>query len=471
MSPKLFAKDSVQTLAEFEQQALCVADVLREQGIQAGSRVLFKASNSAAYVSTLLALMHVGASIVLLDYQENAEQTTAIARRASAKFVLVSDDAPIAEDETPVFLYELLVAAGGRRPSDERLCFDTWCELPDGLIMWSSGSTGTPKGVVKNGGNFLRNLERNAKQVGHTSSDALLPLLPFSHQYGLSMVLIAWLVRCSLIIAPYRRIDHALHMGLQCGATVIDATPATYRSIHNIVRKRTGLRERLRSVRMFCVGAAPLDQPLSDTYVEMFGLPLLDSYGSTELGNVAFATLDNPVGCGKVMEGLDLRIVGEDGDPNNPLPPNELGEIVVLCPDMMEGILDENGELDVADRGWYHTNDLGYLTEDGNLFVSGRKYAVNRKGYTLYPELLERKVAAAGCSARIVALPDERQGSQLIFFVEDDLGRDARYWRDVIDGVLPVYEQPNRVEVLANFPLNRNGKPDKKALEKLAAQQ
>ncbi|MFD5696861.1 hypothetical protein [Streptomyces lasiicapitis] len=60
-------------------------------------------------------------------------------------------------------------------------------------------------------------------------------MLPFSHQYGLSMVLIAWLVRCSSVIAPYPRLDHTPHMAQRCGATVLDATPATYRSILDII--------------------------------------------------------------------------------------------------------------------------------------------------------------------------------------------------------------------------------------------
>lgn len=464
MSPKIFAADSAQTFAQFEQQTLCVAEVLQEKGVTQGTRVLLKAENSYSYVSTLFALMHVGASIVLVDSQEKSENTSRISHRAGVKLVLVDGETSISQDESPIFLYEIMVSAAGRTPMAESLSFDAWTDLRDGLIMWSSGSTGDPKGIVKNGGNFLRNLERNAAQVGHRRGDVLLPLLPFSHQYGLSMVLIAWLAKCSLVIAPYRRLDRALQMGIQCGATVLDAAPSMYRSIHNIVKRRDELRMGLSNVRMFCVGAAPMDSSLSDRYVETFGLPLLDSYGSTELGNVAFATPENPIGTGKVMDGLDIRVVDEK---DNPVPAGELGEILINCPDMMEGYLNVEGNLDPVSRGWYRTNDLGYLTEDDNLFVAGRKHAVHRKGYTLYPDVIERKVAAAGCSTRIVTLPDERQGSQLVFFVEDDQERDATYWREVIVDVLPDYEQPNRVEVLQNFPLNRNGKPDKKQLEQL----
>ena len=462
---KIFAPDSVRPVEEFEQDALRLAEVIRERGVGLGDRVMLKAGNSAGYVCVLYALMHVGASIVLVDQQEHIEETRRIALRTGVKVTFVDDETPIDQDAGPIHLYELMVATAGRAPVDGTLSFDAWGELPDGLIMWTSGSTGSPKGVVKSGGKFLTNLRRNARQVGHRPDDVLMPLLPFAHQYGLSMVLIAWLTRCSLVIAPYRRLDRALRMAGDSGTTVIDATPSSYRSILGLVSRRPSLRDHLATTRMFCVGAAPLDAPLVDSYVQEFGLPLLDSYGSTELNNISFATLDNPVSCGRAMDGIRLRIVDEDG---RELPPGQPGEIQVDTPDALEGQIADDGSVVPAPRGWYATGDLGHLDADGNLFVLGRKFAVHRMGYTLYPELIERKVAAEGCPTRIVPVPDTLRGSQLVFFVEDDQQRDAAYWRERLCALLPAFEQPNRVVVLEQFPLNRNGKPDKKELTRMA---
>ncbi|GAB2898639.1 long-chain fatty acid--CoA ligase [Streptomyces deserti] len=468
MTPNIFTGDSARTFAEFETDTLRTAAVLRDDGVRPGDRVLLKAGNSAAWLNAFFALMHVGASIVLVDQQEHARETERIIERTRATLCLYDDDAPMPDGTgRSRYLYELLVEAAGRTPDERSLSFDTWCALQDSLIMWSSGSTGTPKGIVKSGARFLENLRRNAEHMGHGPGDVLLPLLPFAHQYGLSMVLIAWLAECSLIVAPHRRLDRSLLMGGQCGVTVLDATPATYRSILNLARRRPDVRAALAKVRMFCSGAAPLDPALSDEYVDFFGHPLLDSYGSTELGNIAFATIDNPVACGQVMKGLALRIADDE---DNDLPPGELGEIVVDTPDMMAGYLAEDGSLDPVEQGWYRTGDLGHLDEAGNLFVAGRKLAVHRMGYTLYPEIIERKVAAAGCTVKVIALPDGARGSELVFFVEDPTGRDAAAWREVIKDALPAYEHPNRVTVIDSFPLNRNGKPDRRALQERAAQ-
>ncbi|MFH8515226.1 class I adenylate-forming enzyme family protein [Streptomyces gelaticus] len=467
MSAKIFAHDSVRTLDDFEHEALRLARVLREHGVGPGDRVTLKAGNSAPWVASLLALMHIGASIVLIDQQEHVDETRRIILRTGSKLVLCDEDAPLDRDQEALYLYELLAASVGRTPLEARLDVETWCDLPDALIMWTSGSTGSPKGVVKSGRKFLKNLERNADQVGHRAEDVLLPLLPFAHQYGLSMVLIAWLRRCSLVIAPYKRLDRALVMAGLTGATVIDATPASYRSMLNLVSRKPILRPVLAGARMFCVGAAPLDAPLVEAYAEEFGMPLLDSYGSTELGNIAFATLDNPVACGQAMAGIGLRVVDEEG---RPVAAGTVGELEVDTPDALEGWLDETGTLEVVPPGWQRTGDLGYLDEAGNVFVLGRKYAVTRMGYTLYPELIQRSLEAKGCSVRIVALPDERRGSRLVFFVEDGEGRPATHWRKRLRDMLGAYERPDRVEVVGSFPLNRNGKPDMRAMEKLATE-
>lgn len=466
MEPTVFAADSVQTRTEFERDTLLVADVLRERGVTLGTRVILKGDNSSGYLKTLFALMHLGASIVLCDQQEHVADTRAVAALSGAKVVLADDDAMVDEDLLPVRLYELLVAASGRRVAGIELSFADWAARPDGLIMRTSGSTGTPKCVVKSGGSFLRNLERNAAQIGHRPDDVLLPLLPFAHQYGLSMVLIAWLVRCSLVIAPYRRLDQSLRMAADTGATVIDATPASYRSMLGLARRRAGLRAGLRAARMFCVGAAPLDQALVDDYRAEFAMPLLDSYGSTELGNVSFATLDNPVACGRVMPGLRARIVDDHGAA---LPAGTTGEIEIDTPDGLTGHLGGHGELEPAAPGWAKTGDLGRIDADGNLSVLGRKHAVHRLGYTIYPDLIEHRVSEAGHRARVVPVPDDKAGSLLVFFVEDETGRDAGHWRTVLRDLLPAYEQPNRVTVLDKFPLNRNGKVDKIRLRQLAA--
>lgn len=466
MSRKLLSLHSVQASDELRKSILCTADVLAGHGVRAGDRIALKAGNSTGFVTVLLALMHVGASIVLVDPGQPAHESAGAAERAGVRLAVLDQEAQPLPGPAAVSVLDLLAAAADRAPTADRVVFDRWRELPDALITWSSGSTGKPKGVVKGGRAVLDNLERTIAFMGYGEDDVLLPLLPFSHQYGLSMVLIAWLSGASLVIAPHRRLDQAVWMAGRAGATVVDATPATYRSLLNLVRRRPEMLADLSRVRMYCTGGSPLDRSAADTFREVFGLPLLDGYGSTEMGNLAYATAADPVGCGRPLEGVELRIMSEDG---NPLPPGNVGELLIRTPDAFTGYLEPDGRIRELDREWYAPGDLAMFDEAGNLFVLGRKSAVHRAGYTLYPEIIERKASDCGAPVKVVPVPDERIGNRLFFVVEDVDCRDALYWRERICALLPESEHPNRVLVTKVFPLNRNGKPDVREMVRLYA--
>ncbi|GAA3117633.1 hypothetical protein GCM10020254_75610 [Streptomyces goshikiensis] len=120
MTARILAADSVRPVDDFEQDALRVAEAIRERGIGLGDRVMLKAGNSASYVCVLYALMHVGASIVLVDQQEHPEETRRIALRTGVKVTFVDDETPVYPDADPIHLYELMVAVADHEPTAPR---------------------------------------------------------------------------------------------------------------------------------------------------------------------------------------------------------------------------------------------------------------------------------------------------------------------------------------------------------------
>ncbi|MBP2474302.1 acyl-coenzyme A synthetase/AMP-(fatty) acid ligase/acyl-CoA reductase-like NAD-dependent aldehyde dehydrogenase [Crossiella equi] len=460
--------DSVRPVREVEQDALRVAEVLRGRGVAAGDRVVLKADNSFGYVTALLALVHLDTSIVLVDHRQTPEETLRFAGLARARWAVLqpalpTDDAGVGPAGA-LYIDELLAEAANAPEQHGSLSFVDWFSRSDALIAWSSGTTGEPKGIVRSGKSFLGNIERTQQRMKYTEADVLMPLLPFSHQYGLSLVLLWWVAKCSFVVAPYTRLDHAVDMAGRYGVSVVDAAPATYHTLLNLVQRRPESSAGLRNVRMWCVGGAPLDRALADKFIAATGQPLLDGYGSTEVGNIALAVPGNAVGCGKPLDGVELQVINESGQS---AAPGEIGEILVRSGGLMQGYLAADGSVVPREDDTYRTNDIGYRDADGNLYVVGRKFAVHRMGHTLYPEALARKAEAAGAPIKVVALDDERRGSQLVFVVADPEGHDARHWRELICAELPAYEQPNQVLVVAEFPLNANGKPDPKKLEQL----
>ncbi|MEU2583632.1 class I adenylate-forming enzyme family protein [Streptomyces avermitilis] len=460
-APRLAAGPGDPGGANLNQRIAAASREFRRRGVRAGDRVLVRGDNSVDYVVALLALMHLDTSLVPVDHRGTAAEARATAAQADARWLLCEGDGAGHLPAGRVLRFSGLGTGADPESADEP-CLDAWFARGDALVLWSSGTTGRPKGIVKSGRAVRGNTLRTIRAMGYREEDVLAPLLPFSHQYGLSVILIWWLARCTLLVTPYQRLDHAVAQAAAVGATAVDAAPSTYHALLGLCRRRPELRAGLAGVRVWGVGGAPLPDALATSFADELGLPLLDGYGLTELGNVALATPTAPVGCGRPLPGISLRVVGPDGVP---LGPGDAGEIEVRSPDLMEGRLDPDGTLCPADRGgWYATADLGFLDADGNVHVLGRNRAVHRLGFTLYPEGLARKAEACGRPVEVLPVDDARRGCALHFVVADPDGLPSRHWRSLLAPHLADYEQPNAVHVIRDFPLRTNGKVDTGAL-------
>ncbi|WP_051792419.1 aldehyde dehydrogenase family protein [Amycolatopsis jejuensis] len=439
-----------------------IADHLHGLGLRPGDRVALVAANSVDYVLTLLTLMHLDVSLILLDDQQATDERARVLHRASARWLIC--DPAVQAGDTPVRRVELGELAGAEGTDTFVPDLERWWAREDALIVFSSGTTGEPTAVVRSGPGLRGNIERTQRRMNYTGGDVLLPLLPFSHQYGLSLLMLWWSAECCLVVVPHTRLDAAVEAITEMNVTVVDGAPSTYHSLLRLLENRSVRRDALESVRMWCVGGAPLGSSLPSRFTRFTGKPLLDGYGSSEAGNIALSSTEFPKLCGRPLDGIEIDIVDEDG---RPVPDGEIGELIVRTPDLMVATLDEHGEVRPAEGPEHRTADIGYRTPRGDIAVLGRKGAVHRHGYTLYPEALAAKAEAAGAPVKVIDVPDDRRGSHLVFVVSDESCKDARAWRRALRPHLATHEQPNQVLVVPAFPLGRTGKIDMKALREL----
>ncbi|WP_169515201.1 aldehyde dehydrogenase family protein [Amycolatopsis benzoatilytica] len=448
-----------------------LAGVLRARGVSEEDRVVLSAGNSADFVLALFALLELGVSVALADRRTPQAELAELVGDSGARWFLSDhDQLDAAFDRVRVGwlpLGELAAAARAQGEPAEagEISFERWAARTDALVVWSSGSSGRPKGIVRSGASVLRNVAATSDRMGYTGADVLMPLLPFTHQYGLSMLLLWWQAGATLTLVSSRRIDQALETIARRGVTVVDAVPAAYDTMLRILAGRREAVAGLASVRMWCVGGEPLRDELRARFEELMNSPLLDGYGSSEAGNIALASAANPVHCGRPLDEVRVEVLGPDG---NPVPAGEVGEVVVHTPDLMTGVLEPGGRVRPVERTVHRSGDVGFLDEAGNLRVLGRKSAVHRFGYTIYPDALADKLSACGAPVRIVPVADERRGAQLVCLVADPADQSATHWRRVIGQLLADHERPNRVVVLREFPVNNNGKVDLRALQDIA---
>jgi acyl-CoA synthetase (AMP-forming)/AMP-acid ligase II len=438
---------------------------LRARGVQPGQRVLLCAGNSAEFVLVLLALLDLDVSVALLDPRLPAHDREQAARTARAHVTITGDgsDSSIRLADLQDFSNPDAESAEDR--SRLGLSLAAWREREDALIMWTSGSSGAPKAIVRSGRAFLDNLERTRARIGYLPSDVMLPLLPFSHQYGLSVVLLAHLSRCALVVAPYRRPDLVMR-SLPARTTVVDATPSTYRTLLNMAERRPSLRTEWRSVRMWCAGGAPLDPALAGRFAAVIGSPLLDGYGSTEAGNICVATPAEPHGCGRPLDGVEVNV---RSPAHVKVAAGETGEIWVRTPDLMAGHLNADGTFTPMPGGPRRTGDLGFFDADGALYVIGRESAVHRLGHTVYPGAVERKGREQGLPITVIPISGRNGDDLLCHVVEDPAKGDVSEWWRRICSVMAPHERPSRVVVVERLPLGRTGKTDLLALRGMVA--
>lgn len=452
-------------------EAARLRDRLRALGIDSGERIGIYGENSAEFVTTFVALAMLDTSIVLIDPRQVASVAEAAAiagldglldvrrlegskksevglRPGGSRHGTIDLEPMLELSPGPTTLQE---SDGGQEPPLDSWA---WASREDGLVLLSSGSTGRPKPVMKKPSDMFRNCLRTHSVVGYRSQDVLLPVLPLTHQYGFSVLLLGLLLELPVVLTSAVRPSEAIRFGMRHRATVMDTTPAVYQALLRLMESGRISLDALESIRLFCVGGSPVPESLQRQSLASLGTLLLDGYGSTEMGNVAHALPGAPE---KVMPlpGIELRVVDERGDD---VPPGHCGRLQVRSPDLALALGPKTVD------GWTATEDLATMSPSGSLTVHGRMSAINRNGLVLYPKSVQARLAAAGLSVCCLGVVDTHGAGKLVVVVEDDMRRPLSEWKRKIARAVAEQDLPDRVLVLGAFPLTANGKVDEARL-------
>ena len=424
------------TWAEVHERARRVAGGLAAAGVGHGDAVAVLAGAPVEIAPTAQGAWMRGASVTMVhqptprtDLVRWAEETTDVINMISAKAVIVSEPfmaaAPVlAELGMTVLTIDELLAQAPIEPLETN-------DDDVALMQLTSGSTGSPKAVQITHANIVANAE--AMMLGcnfDIDTDVIVSWLPCFHDMGMTGYLtVPMYVGAELVkITPMEFLRDTL-----LWAKLIDKYKGTMTAAPNFAytlfakrlrRQATPGEYDLSSLRWALSGAEqvdPLDvEDLCDAGAP-FGLKpeaIIPAYGMAEttvavsfsecgggmvidevdadllavLHRAVPATKGNTrrlVSLGKPLQGLDVRIVGDDGAE---LPARGVGVIEVRGDPVTRGYTTRAGFIAAQDeRGWYDTGDLGYLTDDGNVVVCGRlKDVIIMAGRNIYPTDIER---------------------------------------------------------------------------------
>jgi long-chain acyl-CoA synthetase len=226
------------------------------------------------------------------------------------------------------------------------------------------------------------------------------------------------------------------------------------------------------SLRHVIHAAAPCPADVKRAMIEWWGPVIYEFYGSTESGAVTFANsqdaLNKPGTVGKIAPGAELKFVDDD---DNELPQGGIGEIfsrIAGNPDFTyQNKPEKRAEIDRD--GFITSGDIGYIDEDGYVFICDRKRdMVISGGVNIYPAEIEAALhAVAGVhDCAVFGIPDEDFGEALMAMVEPQPGvtLDVGFIRGELKKALADYKVPKHIEIRAELPREDSGKIFKRRL-------
>lgn len=463
------------TWAELEAEVDRVVAGFGEAGLVAGYRVVIALPNRIEFVTVYLATLRAGLVAVPVNPRSTTSELDRILVDCGARLV-VTDDSTAAVVREAVGSSEVHIAVVGT-PSAGELAYEalaaaTARPLPTrrdpeatAVLLYTSGTSGLPRGAMLSHRALLANIDQVASVDPPmlTSTDVVLGVLPLFHVYGLNAVLGGILHRrAKLVLAETFSPEGTLDLVDDEAISVVPVAPPVF--AHWLPMDDLALR--LGPVRLVLSGSAPLAADVVDRFVEITGVPVHQGYGLTEAAPVVTSTLcssDAESGSvGSAIPGIEMRLIDEDG-----LPPegSDPGEIEIRGDNLFSGYWPDGAD-GPDDEGWWRTGDVGFLDDDGDLFLIDRvKELVIVSGFNVYPIEVEEVLRHVDGvrEAAVIGAPHDETGETVVAYVVID-GDEERVLAAIDDfcaANLARFKQPTEVHVLPALPHTATGKVQK----------
>ncbi len=344
------------------------------------------------------------------------------------------------------------------------------------MILFTSGSTSTPKGVMTTHFSRVNIGFAQAEMIHATCEDVFCIAIPICHCFSMGANIMAALAVGACICFPKnRRTDHIYDAIGRAGCTVLTAVPTMYSALL-ANSKRTSFS--VSSLRTGLIGGAGCRPELFEAVYKDLGVELLPSLGQTE----ATAAIT----CGRYEDTFELRATSAgyfiphvegkiiDIHCGETLGVGEVGEVCIRGYNVMQGYYKqpELTEKTIDKEGFLHTGDMGYLDEDGRLYLTGRlKELIIRGGENIAPLEVEQVIAEDDRvdMVKVIGIPDAHYGEEVCACVQCVRGLTImeEEIRQRVRSKLAAYKVPRYVKFLDKMPLLGNGKID---VEKLKSQ-
>ena len=486
LKPAILFRDRILSYHDLEQNIKHSAATLKELGIAKGDRVAILLPKGLEFIDLHLAALALGAVVLPLNPGYSSDEVAYFLFDSEANLLITFQEkydelkkALIGFPDIPVLSidgecpncvsYTRLLT---RTNADRDLPYPTARE-DLALLCYTSGTTGRSKGAMITHGNLIHNLHALHQAWQWSDKDLLLHSLPLFHIHGLVVALHGCLLAGATMILLERFDPRTVWEILDReSCTVFMGVPTMYQRLSQTWESFPE-KPRLKTLRVFISGSAPLSEPLFNRFREQTGHTILERYGMTEAGMIT----SNPYpperrkakSVGYPLNGVQLRIADSKG---NDVLPGEVGEVWIRGNSICRGYWRQSEKTAEAFQdGWFKSGDLGYQdpADKGRLFLVGRaKELIISGGLNVYPKEVENILEDhdAVLEAAVYGRPDEDLGERVLGAVVLKEGADssAEELRAYCRGRLAPYKCPKEIIPLSALPRNAMGKIQKQDL-------
>jgi len=485
--PALLLNDDKITYGEIKEAADKLAAYLSEKGVKKGDKVALFLRNSAEFIYSIFAVSKLGAILVPINTFLKSEELSYILEDSGSSLLIASAihdkvvNSSKASELCNFILWEGEEAVVGEKHLHFSKAFKTENSVENkartleetAIIVYTSGTTGKPKGAMLSNKNILSNADSGRRTINVKPKDRGIVFLPMFHSFTFSIgVMLPLYVGASfVIIQSIQPFSNIFKQTLTKRVTLFFGIPDVYNALAKA--KLPWYFMWFNRIRAFISGAAALQPKTLDAMSKKFKrATLLEGYGLSEASPAVCMNTFKKQKAGSVgtaLYGYEMKIVDEE---MSEVHHGTIGDIIVKGDNVMQGYLDRPTATDeTIVNGWLLTGDMGYMDDEGFLFIVDRKKdLIISKGINVYPREIEETIDAyegVGASA-VIGIVDEKSGEVPIVYIELSEGietLDEQGLKKYMREHLANYKIPKQIHTIAELPKNATGKVLKRVLK------
>ncbi len=431
--------DTEYTYAQLKAEVIKLKNHLLGLGLKKGDKFAVFGENRPEWAIGYLAIVRAGLICVPVDRLLSEAEILHILRHSEASGVIASenyiDKIEAVKGELSNLKYVI--------PMDSIKKLVATKDIPTGkldpdslaVLIFTSGTTGTAKAVMLSHNNILSNLRAVEQMIPLDENDTLVSIIPMHHTFEgtagflyplyqgaaiyypaslkpkdiletMKLAKVSCLIAVPLLFEKFLGAVHRKVASSSLPTKVIFNAISGIGSVFQFLRKPLFARVRkemgLGNLRLACAGGAALTEKVARG-LKLLAIPILQGYGLTETSPViSVSPLEKPniASVGIVIPGVEVKI----NEPDE----NDIGEIIMRGPNVMLGYYKNKKATDeIIKDGWLYTGDLGWLDDEGYLYITGRRKSliVTQTGKNIYPEELEAKLLKSQWVQEVLVVP------------------------------------------------------------------